>query len=178
MMDRENPKPGRVKAAEIVRDAGGTIVGRTKLQKVGYLLELAGLGVGFQFQYHYYGPYSEDLANEIRLADAFGLVDEQEKPTEWGGLYSIYTATAAAGNRDTGVRAIFAEEAAKIGSIELELAATAAFLAGEYPDDPWGETTRRKPDKAAEGRLEKAKEVYRHLCKLGTPNQLPHILDP
>jgi hypothetical protein len=33
------------KAAEIVRDAGGRIVGRTKLQKIAYLLELSGLAL-------------------------------------------------------------------------------------------------------------------------------------
>ena len=32
------------KVAAIIRDAGGKIVGRTRLQKTGYLLELAGLG--------------------------------------------------------------------------------------------------------------------------------------
>ncbi|MFN3077119.1 MAG: hypothetical protein ABT940_09615 [Alphaproteobacteria bacterium] len=176
MVGREIPKPDRVKAAEIVRDAGGTIVGRTKLQKVACLLELAGLGAGFRFQYHYYGPYSEELTDEIRLADAFGLVVEQEKLTEWGSPYSIYTATAAAGHPDTGIRAAFAKEAAKAGSIELELAATAAFLAHEHPKDAWEETERRKPDKAAEGRLEKAKEVYKRLFELDTPTKLPQIV--
>jgi uncharacterized protein YwgA len=64
-------KPDWQKAAEIVRDAGGRIVGRTKLQKVAYLLELAGLGDGFQFEYRHYGPYSEDLAGAIQMANAF-----------------------------------------------------------------------------------------------------------
>ena len=35
------------RAAEIVRDAGGHIVGRTRLQKIAYILEAAGLGGGF-----------------------------------------------------------------------------------------------------------------------------------
>ena len=35
------------KVVAIVRDAGGTIVGRTRLLKTAYLLELAGLGEGF-----------------------------------------------------------------------------------------------------------------------------------
>ena len=39
------------KVAEIIRAAGGEIVGRTRLQKVAYLLELAGLGHGFRFEY-------------------------------------------------------------------------------------------------------------------------------
>ena len=42
-------KASRNGAAEIVRDGGGRIVGRTRLQKVAYLLELAGFGGGFRF---------------------------------------------------------------------------------------------------------------------------------
>ena len=41
-------------------------------------------------------------------------------------------------------------ERAQASAIELELAATAAFLAREGQADPWGETARRKPEKAAE----------------------------
>ena len=48
------------KVADIVRDAGGKIVGRTRLQKIGYLLELSGLGEGFSFDYRHYGPFSEE----------------------------------------------------------------------------------------------------------------------
>lgn len=46
----------------IVRDAGGRIVGRTRLQKIGFFLEAAGLGAGFPFKYKHYGPYSEELS--------------------------------------------------------------------------------------------------------------------
>ena len=43
------------RAAAIVRDAGGQIVGRTKLQKIGFFLEVAGVGSGFPFRYkHFY----------------------------------------------------------------------------------------------------------------------------
>lgn len=170
-------KPDRLKAAEIVRDAGGMIVGRTRLQKVAYLLELAGLGDGFRFEYRHYGPYSEGLADAIYVADAFGMVTEEEKPASWGGLYSIYRATAKAGDRVLGARAKFAEEAAKVDSVELELAATAAYLSAvEKCADPWAETARRKPDKAGEGRLDRAKEAYRRLLALETVNPLPAIV--
>jgi hypothetical protein len=48
-------------------------------------------------------------------------------------------------------------EAAKASAIELELAATAAFLADAGSRDPWGDAARFKPDKAQSGRLENAK---------------------
>ncbi len=172
-----NEKRERQKAAEIVRDAGGKIVGRTKLQKVAYLLQLAGFGDDFAFEYRHYGPYSEDLANAIRVADAFGLVSETEHVANWGGQYSIFTATEQAGDRALGSRSKFAEAAAEIDSVELELAATAAFLrAVEGVPDPWEETARRKPEKVRDGRIDKAKEAYRRLLALETVKPLPSIV--
>lgn len=163
-------------AASIVRDAGGEIVGRTRLQKVGYLLELAGLGSGYRFEYRYYGPYCEDLAEGIRAAWAFDLIDETERSAAWGGTYSIYRSTAKAGNRDRGLRAQFAEEAASIDAIVLELAATAAYLQAEGGhDDPWEETQRRKPDKASADRIAAAKDAYKKLKNIQTPKKLPNI---
>lgn len=172
-----NGKPEWQKAAEIVRDVGGRVVGRTKLQKIAYLLELAGLGGGFNFEYHHYGPYSEDLANAIRAADAFDFVKEEEHQADWGGVYSVYEATNHAGSSDGGVRSIFAEKANQIGSIELELAATAAYLSAvEKCDEPWRETRRRKPEKATRARLEEAKKAYKELQKIKVPQPLPKIV--
>lgn len=169
-------KPDRQKAAEIVRDAGGQIIGRTRLQKVGYLLELAGFGEGFRFEYHHYGPYSEELADAIRVAQAFGLVSEDERRANWGGTYSVFAASERVGRFENSDRSRFAHVAASIDSIELELAATAAYLATvEKCSDPWEETARRKPEKAADGRIEKAKDAYRRLLHLKTAKRLPRI---
>jgi uncharacterized protein YwgA len=169
-------KRNRENAAAIVRDAGGEIVGRTRLQKVAYLMELAGLGVGYRFKYRYYGPYSDDLAEGIGAAWAFDMVEEVERPATWGGTYSIYTSTANAGERVTGPRAEFAQAAASIDAIELELAATAAYLSveGGY-DDPWEETRRRKPDKASAERIAGAKAAYRTLKAIDTLEDLPNL---
>lgn len=168
-------KTDRQKAAEIVRDAGGTIVGRTRLQKVACLLELAGFESGFDFEYHYYGPYSESLTEAIRMAEAFGLVTQQEKTASWGGKYSIFTATDAAGAAEQ-ERATFAHQAASIDAIELELATTAAFLAAvEGAKEPWAETARRKPEKSEGGRIERAKAAYQRLLAVNTPKPLPPI---
>lgn len=65
-------------ATRIIRDAGGELVGRTRLQKIAYLLQLAGYGDEFQFEYKHYGPFSEDLARGIEIAAAFGQVTEDE----------------------------------------------------------------------------------------------------
>jgi hypothetical protein len=154
------------KVADIVRDAGGRIVGRTRLQKIGYLLELSGLGAGFSFEYRHYGPYSEELAVAARNSKLLGLLDEEERPTDWGGFYSVFTVNEAPAVR--GVRPELIGIAADADPIELELAATAAFLSLEGADDPWGETAKRKP--------EKAKRLYRRLQKIKTPTRLPRIV--
>jgi hypothetical protein len=65
--------------------------------------------------------------------------------------------------------------AAKADAIELELAATALFLSEQGEENPWEETARRKPDKAGEGRLEKAKALYAQLSKIRTPKPLPQL---
>jgi hypothetical protein len=164
------------KVAAIVRDAGGQIVGRTRLQKIGYLLELAGLGEGFSFGYRHYGPYSEELASAARDASALGLLSEKEVAAAWGGVYSIYRAQPAARIANVApARRRLAREATAASAIELELAATAAFLAGTGSRDPWGDTARFKPQKAQGGRLENAKMLYRQLQQIDTPKQLPRI---
>lgn len=165
-----------LKAAEIVRDAGGRIVGRTKLQKVAYLMELSGLGSGFHFEYRHYGPYSERLSEAVGMADAFGLLKEEERRAEWGGTYSIYSVTESAGERATGPRSTFAERAAGINAVELELAATAAYLScSAGSKDPWGDTQKLKPEKATDERLQAAKRAYAELQSLAVPKPLPKI---
>lgn len=170
------------KAAALVRDAGGQVIGRTKLQKMAYLLELAGIGDGFQFEYRHYGPYCEDLSQAMQSAVHVGLVAEEERLASWGGIYSIYTYTApptAAPNTDDRLaqRAAFAKAASQIGSIELELAATAAYLYSvQGYADCWTETACRKPTKVGDGRLERAKEAYKLLSSLPAPKRLPAIV--
>lgn len=168
-------RPGAGQIAELIRDAGGEIVGRTRLQKVAYLLELAGLGVGFDFDYHHYGPYSEELADAVRVAKAFELISEEERQTTWGGWFSIFKLNSDIGHADT-KRAVFARTAAGIDAVELELAATAAYLASvDESKDPWGETAELKPEKASNGRLDRAKIAYRGLREIKTPKVLPPI---
>lgn len=163
------------KAAMIVRDAGGEIVGRTRLQKIAYLLEITHLGVGFEFEYRHYGPYSEQLAAALLSAKLSGLVHEEERTTNWGGCYSVYKSNVCAGQDTQGPRKELIHAAASADPVSLELAATAAFLASEGSENPWAETARRKPEKAVH--LESAKALYARLHAIPTPESLP-ALDP
>lgn len=166
------------RAASLIADAGGELVGRTRLQKVAYLSQLAGFSDDFDFEYRHYGPFSEELADAMKLATGMRLVTEEERSTDWGGWYSVFKSVR--GGTSEYDRKRFLEAAAKVGAIELELAATAAFLFsvegfGSIHGDPWEETARRKPEKAADGRIELAKAAYRRIRALPTPVPLPDI---
>jgi uncharacterized protein YwgA len=162
-------------AAEIVRDAGGHIVGRTKLQKIAFFLEAAGVGAGFPFRYKHFGPYSEQLAAAAQHAAALRLISEEECIANWGGHYSIYSTQLPSEPSSHPARAQLARELVEADAVELELAATAAFLASEGFSDAWAETARRKPEKAEDGRLEGAKQLYSRLRQVRTPQALPLI---
>lgn len=162
-------------AAEIVRDAGGYIVGRTRLQKIGFFLEAVGVGAGFPFRYKHYGPYSEQLAVSAQHAAALRLILERESTAAWGGQYSTFYTELPPNPQTHPARKRLAQELVNADAVELELAATAVFLAYERFPDPWGETARRKPEKADNGRIERAKQLYQRLRQIQTPKPLPNI---
>ncbi|WFE87323.1 hypothetical protein K1718_14165 [Roseibium porphyridii] len=164
------------KVAAIIADAGGRVVGRTRLQKIAYLLTVSGMENGLSFSYKHYGPYSEDLATAADLGDLLGDLQQTEHPTSWGGSYSIFTAQSPADGLVDERRREFARAAADSDAVELELAATAVFLAREGYPDPWEETARRKPEKAEKGRLDRAKVLLAGLTRIQTPVPLPAIV--
>ena len=170
-----NHKSDAENAADIVRDAGGEVVGRTRLQKMAYLLEISGLGSGFGFEYRYYGPFSEELANAVSEAQYSSLLTEEEHSTGWGGSYSIFRSKSSAhGSSANDARMRILRIGVKANPIALELAATAAYLALEKDSDPWAETRRRKPEKA-DKHLDGAKKLYAELRSIRTPKALPNI---
>jgi hypothetical protein len=138
-------------------------------------LEAAGLGGGFPFRYKHYGPYSDELADAAQTARIFGLMHEQETVANWGGLYSTYYTQLPRDPSIPEARRRIAQQMVNADAVELELAATALFLAYEKFPDPWGETARRKPDKADAGRIERARQLYQQLCQIPTPRPLPAI---
>jgi uncharacterized protein YwgA len=166
-----------LKIAAIVQDAGGKVVGRTRLQKLAYLLLVTGCETDLEFKYKHYGPFSEDVAVAAREGNLLGLMHEEEKPASWGGAYSIYTVShaARAQSSDNTARVELATLAAAADAVELELAATAVFLAQQGYQDAWGETARRKPEKAEAGRIDRAKGLLRQMSAISFPVPLPAI---
>jgi hypothetical protein len=77
---------------EIIATNRGRLVGKTRLQKTAYFLESFGLGYGFDFKYHYYGPYSEDLAIAAGDASALDLIATTADASVVGNPYTIFEA--------------------------------------------------------------------------------------
>ena len=165
---------------EIIADAGGRLIGRTRLQKCTCSLELTGLGYGFQFSYRHFGPYSEELQIACSDADALGLIEEQRKTATWGGHYSVFlTSSDAEKQRDADVHAAridLLRVMTAANPVALELAVTAAFLAANEVDDAWHEVAERKEDKASKTALDAAKALYREMMAVRTPRPLPAIV--
>lgn len=162
--------------AAIIQDAGGRIVGRTRLQKIAYLLTATGLDDSFSFSYKHYGPFSEQLASSAKFGALLGSLHERQDHASWGGTYSTYTVDEQPAKQQSSARNSLASIAVRADSIELELAATAVFLAREGYEDPWTETAQRKPEKATDQRLESAKKLLANLAGVKVPEPIPQML--
>lgn len=157
----------------IIRDAGGKVVGRTRLQKIAYLLYITGLDNSFNFVYKHYGPFSEQLASSAKYGALLGDLTEQQDQTNWGATYSTYTVSDVQDIDRSSARYLLASKATDVDSVELELAATAVLLSYEGYADAWGETQNRKPEKATEVRLANAKKLLARLASVDVPRPLP-----
>jgi uncharacterized protein YwgA len=149
--------------AEIVAAAGGQVVGRVRLQKIFYLLDRLGLCSGFTYEYHYYGPYSADLADAIEDAKAFGLLKERlDRRVSDGVPYSIFESLGVAlgecvgsSERSDVTRALLRMQGET--ATVLELAATIEWLRTvEHVPDWQQELARRKGAKVEAGRVDRA----------------------
>lgn len=160
---------------QIVADAGGSIVGRTRLQKIAYLLNAAGFGSEFTFEYKNFGPFSDGLKEATQVASLFGDLVEEERKAAWGGSYFVFRLPGEFRRSEDAHRVQLVETASGADAVELELAATAVFLSKAGFSDPWSETARRKPEKASNGRLAQAKALYGRLKSVSAPQPLPPI---
>ena len=168
------PDPGPRSVARIVSLAGGEIIGRTRLQKIGCLLDLVGADSGFEFSYHIYGPYSEELSIAATDADALDMITVDERTAAWGGRYSVYRTTLEFPSTDPSIGNL-ARKGAQADSVALELAVTAAFLAANGHNDAWEEVAERKRIKATPEMMTKAKALYKEFQKIDAPGRLPAI---
>ncbi|MGE0005201.1 MAG: hypothetical protein AB7S92_06380 [Parvibaculaceae bacterium] len=157
----------------VIAAGGGRLTSRVRLQKSVYLLDQIGLGSGFDYAYHHYGPYSRDLDNAIADAKAFDLLEEgYGRRQSDGASYSIFAAKGEmkpevfarlSPKRASETMRLFVETNVTI----LELAATIDWLWRFEKRKDWrSEVKKRKSVKAREDRLAKAVDL---LTGLGLP---------
>ena len=157
-------------AVNLITLSGGRIVGRTRIQKAAYLLDRCGAKTELRFTYHYYGPYSFDLAEGWEDAWAEGRIIIEERAGRFGIPYSIFKVKDADdGTTNLGglpadvARAQLAKMAA-VSNIVLELASTMVYLQEEgYGDQTIKELKIRKPLKATDGLITKANNLLQDL---------------
>jgi uncharacterized protein YwgA len=164
-----------IQVSALIKLAGNQIVGKVKLQKIVYLLDKIGMNSGFIYSYHHYGPYSSALSDEVDWEVFTGDIEEQERNRVSDGVpYVIFRSADTVdvpkgkiGELEVGDVARYATVLNGYSSTELELAATAYWLANEEAIKDWrSELRRRKGIKTEGGRTEKALEI---LQRVGLP---------
>jgi uncharacterized protein len=153
--------------AHLILLNGGRLVGKTRLQKSAYFLEAKGVGFGFDFSYHHFGPYSEELSNSADDAIALKLIDIDWKTSQAGARYAIFRVGEAPsdgnGAQDDKRKKIL-DVLSKYSAVELELAATADFFERTaLAADAWAETKRRKSGKLSGERLHRSKQLLEEI---------------
>jgi uncharacterized protein YwgA len=152
--------------SKIIQLYGGELVGKTRLQKSAYFLERFGVGFGFDFEYHHYGPYSDELSIASDDANALGIVNIEWSETKSGNSFAIFRSgeVPVAEDENDERREKIIDKLRHYNSIDLELAATSDFLKNNgYPDDPWAEVKVRKATKSSPGRIESAQRLLAEL---------------
>lgn len=153
----------------IINAAGGEVVGKTRLQKIVYLVQESRDSIGFDFEYHHYGPYSAELSDNISMALIFDEVNEDVRRRMSDGVpYSVFSSKSETSSlyRD------FVKESSDLikslrdeNSTVLELAATIHWLnhkEGFSGDQLWEELKVRKGPKVNPGNISEAKRVLEY----------------
>ena len=152
--------------------ASGNIVGKIRTQKIFYLLEQMGMKSGFQFSYHHFGPYSEQLSSQLSVLLAFDeSFVEEKKPNGFGGEFSVLSFLDSDRFTKTSVGALSFEEAQhavskmkSFSSKDIEIAATIHWLKNFEGLDSWEtELKRRKTSKASPTIVQNAQNLLSDL---------------
>lgn len=154
----------------LVAHNGGRLVGKTRLQKVAYLLDACGLKSGVDYEYHHFGPYSAEISSAADIAEVLGRLSSEEKPGFHSVPYVTYQTEEAKPARLGALSADAVSERLSVmerySAIVLELAATIHYLEnseGFSAEGAQDEVKVRKSAKATADRLARANELLRRL---------------
>lgn len=156
---------------DVVALSGGSLVGRTRMQKTIYLLDVVGLGSGASYYYYNFGPFSDEIADGISDSKFGGMLREQtEHRMSDGSPFSIFKTDKASeqihevGALPAGSVKKILQRFASCNSTVLELAATIHWLAKIEKVSDWPkELVRRKGSKTQNGRMERAIDLLGEL---------------
>ncbi|UYN94556.1 MAG: hypothetical protein KIT25_21390 [Enhydrobacter sp.] len=153
----------------VTLNADKKLVGKTRLQKTFYLLDQLGMNSDAEFDYHHYGPYSEDVASAAEMATLLYDFEADERRSGARDVtYVVYSSKEkqpkALGNLSQDRAKAALTSMASVSDVVLELAATMVFLRNNgYEKDFVDEVRERKPLKATEDRLRRAQDLIKEL---------------
>lgn len=147
---------------------GGELVGKTRLQKTLYLLDACGLGSGFSYEYHHFGPFSAALAEAADDAQTLKRLVQETRQGSYEVPYTVFRTDVAAPEAVGTLSAVAVSDMLRMlrgyTAIDLEIAATLHYLRENgYQGGEEQEVVVRKPLKATPERIEKAKGLLTNL---------------
>jgi uncharacterized protein YwgA len=143
------------------------VIGRTKLQKIIYLLQECGLPSNYSYSMYFYGPYSEDVKADLAVLKYSHIIDETlaSKKGEEGEYYVLKVIDKEFEPIDLSNWRDAIEEMDNTDSVILELAATyVEFRDSGYDEKEAEERVRRmKGLKCGHGNLKAALDLIQNL---------------
>ena len=81
------------------------VKGRTRFQKIVFLLQEQGIGFGYKFKPYLYGPYSEELSDDVNMLTGLGLlaIDSEEIKSD-GVVHDRYVYSLTEEGKETVTR--------------------------------------------------------------------------
>jgi uncharacterized protein YwgA len=150
---------------------GGKLVGKTRLQKTAFLIQALLRKDVFDFDYHHYGPFSEDLAETIDIATARGRITQESRIGFYEMPYVVFATKEKPGRKLFNVDAARIKEWLRLiertDAISLELAATRLYLQSELgvAGGSLDQQLRQlKPQKATPEKLKESKALLQTLA--------------
>ena len=152
-------------AGVIAAHPGHQLVGRTRLQKTIRLLQRIGAPTTYRYSNYFYGPFSEAVQADVKLAEAVGLVREENQENKDGVTYYVFKAEKKATIDDIEPFRKAIDKLNNADAVVLELAATydAFRELGSSHQLAIEQLRRKKGSNCEEGRLDLALRLLKDI---------------
>lgn len=180
----ETIEPQSQLVLRILQAAKGEIEGRTRIQKIVYLIEEIGNSSNFFYSYHHYGPYSEELTDTLNILKHVDekIIEERRDFEDSQGFTAVFQLKGAqnsSSDQEASAESVSFEKMQqyvtlmkKKSSTCLEIAATIHWLICKRKVQNWeDELVILKGNKARPEILQQSREL---LEELGIPIETLH----